>query len=157
LSTSSGTLDDARVELYDIMSQDLAFERKAQQVLALGERYLGVDNAHLTRIDQETDYWEAILSTDDVDGDYPPGLALDLRSTYCRRAIADDGSLALHDAPEQGWDDDPAYEEHGLHCYHGTPITVDDDPYGTLCFVSRSPRDEPFTPEDTLFADLIAR
>jgi len=51
----------------------------------------------------------------------------------------------------------PAFERHGLHCYHGSTITIDDGVCGTLCFVSTEPRPEPFADEETLFAELIAR
>ena len=31
--------------------------------------------------------------------------------------------------------DDPAFEEHGLHCYHGTTLIIEEEQYGTICFV----------------------
>jgi K+-sensing histidine kinase KdpD len=148
---------EARRTLYEVMNQDQPFESKAEQVLTLGEQYLDVENAHLTEIHADSDYWEAIASTDPPDGEFPTGLSLDLGTTYCRRVLADGESIALHDAPEQGWTDDPAYETHGLHCYHGTPIVVEEEPYGTVCFVSNEPREKPFSDEETLFAELIAR
>lgn len=149
--------DEARHELYRIMKADLPFEQKATQALELGTRYLGVENGHMTKIDAETDYWKATASTDPIDGAFPPGLVLDLGTTYCRRTIAQDEPIALHDVPNQGWEDDPAFEEHGLECYHGTTITVDDDVYGTVCFVSMGPRSDPFGSDETMFAELIAR
>lgn len=124
MSSGSISIDAPHVELYEIIQRDCAFEQKAQAALELGERYLGVDNAHLTRIDPDTDFWQAIVSTDPPDGDFPPGLTLDMQSTYCRRTVTRESSIALHDAPAQGWEDDPAFEAHGLHCYHGTPITL---------------------------------
>ena len=147
----------ARQQLYEVMRSERSFEQKAQSALELGRRYLGVDNAHLTRIDQETDYWEAIVSTDSADGDFPPGLELDLGTTYCRRTVEADDQIALHDAPNQGWADDPAFEAHGLHCYHGTTLVLDGEPYGTLCFVSKDPRAGPYDEGETMFTELIAR
>lgn len=93
-----------------------------------------MENGHLTRIDVESDYWKAIASTDSVDGRFPVGLQLDLQNTYCRRTIDGESPVRLYDAPNQGWDDDPAFERHGLHCYHGSTITIDDGVCGTLCF-----------------------
>lgn len=147
----------ARQHLYEVMRSDRSFEQKARTALELGRQYLGVDNAHLTRIDEETDHWEAIVSTDPADGDFPPGLELDLGTTYCRRTIKADDQIALHDAPKQGWADDPAFETHGLHCYHGTTLVLDGEPYGTLCFVSESPRPDPYSEDETMFTELIAR
>jgi PAS domain S-box-containing protein len=150
-------LDDARRELYELVRTGAPAEEKVRQMLELGEEYLGVENGHLTRVDPASDYWEAIASTDDPDGEFPPGEVLDFETTYCRRAVDADGSIALHDAPAQGWDDDVAFETHGLHCYHGTPIYLDGELYGTVCFVATEPRDQPFDEGETLFAELIAR
>lgn len=147
----------ARRKLYEIMRRDDSFEQKARHALELGEQYLGADNGHLTRIDTETDHWEATVSTDPLDGQFPPGLELDFGETYCRRTTAADDPIALHDAPSQGWGDDPAFEAHGLHCYHGTTLYLDDEPYGTICFVATDPREEPFSDGETMFAELITR
>jgi nitrogen-specific signal transduction histidine kinase len=147
----------ARRRLYEVMQSDSDFEDKAERALAIGEAYLGVANGHVTRIDPENDYWRAIASTDSEGGQFPPGLVLDLGMTYCRRTIASDGPVAVDDAAEQGWDDDPAYEQHGLSCYHGTTLSVEGEPYGTVCFVADAARSEPFTDDETLFAELVAR
>ncbi|MFC7073787.1 ATP-binding protein [Halovenus rubra] len=147
----------ARERLYEILRRDESFEEKAQAALELGEQYLNVDNGHLTRIDTETDHWEAMVSTDAPDEQFPPGMEHDFARTYCRRTLAADSSIALHDALEQGWEDDPAFEEHGLHCYHGTTLVVDGEPYGTVCFVAEEPREQEFTDRETMFAELLAR
>jgi len=157
MSNSSLSADQARQQLYEVMKKDLPFEEKAEQALAIGEQYLNVENGHVTRIDQESDYWKAIASTDDPDGAFPVGLSLDLQETYCRRTTTRDSPVALHDAPQQGWEDDPAFQAHRLHCYHGTTITIDDETYGTVCFVSTEKRDNPFSNDETMFAELIGR
>ena len=144
-------------ELYEVMRQDIPFEDQAQHALALGKQFLDVDNAHLTRIDQETDHWEAMVSTDPPEGQFPPGLELDLSTTYCRRVIRDDTQLALENASNQGWEHDIAYETHGLQCYLGTSIIIDDQPYGTVCFVGDAARDEPFSEIERLFAEFLTQ
>lgn len=78
------TPNEARHELYTVMNRDSSFEVKAEQALELGRAYLGVENGHLTKIDTQSDYWEAIVSTDPPSGAYPAGLTLDLQTTYCR-------------------------------------------------------------------------
>ena len=149
--------DQARVELYRIMRADLTFEEKVDRALELGEAHLDVQNAHLTRIDEHIDFWEVVASTDPPDGAFPPGEVFDLQTTYCRQVVEREATVALSDAPEQGWGGDPAFEEHGLRCYHGTPIAVENELWGTLCFVSEESRGDPFTESETLFAELIAR
>jgi len=147
----------AREELYEVMELDLPFEEKVERALTVGERYLGVDHAYLTRIDPDADYWRAVVSTDADDGTVPPGLTVDLGTAYCRRTIGSEGPIALHDAPNQGWDDDPAFEAHGLHCYHGTTVAPGGDLYGTVCFASEEPRERPFAEAETTFVELLAR
>ena len=150
-------LHDARRDLSDLLRKEGSFEEKARGALEVGRQYLSAANGHLTRIDPETDHWKAIVSTDDGDGRFPEGLTLDLGTTYCRRAFDEDSSVTLHDAPNQGWEADPAFEEHGLHCYHGTTLRVDGDAYGTVCFVSEDPRSEPFSETETLFVEYLAQ
>lgn len=53
---ASPSAHDARQELYEIIREDVSFEEKAEQALALGKRYLGVDNGHLKVIDPEVDH-----------------------------------------------------------------------------------------------------
>ena len=156
-SDSEPESEEARHELYDIMRQDVSVQQKASRVLTLGTEYLGVENGHLTRVDPAVDYWEAIESTDPPNGSFPVGLTLDLGSTYCRRTIQQDTPIALHDAPNQGWGDDPAFEVHDLHTYHGVCVTANEEIYGTVCFVSETSRDDPFTDEESMFTELIAR
>jgi anti-sigma regulatory factor (Ser/Thr protein kinase) len=157
MSESGLSAGEARSELYRVIREHSDFEAQSKAALELGKRYLGVDNGHITRIDPESDYWKTLVSTDPPDGDFPPGLILDLGTTYCRRTIEQEDALVVDDAPQQGWDGDPAFEKHGLHCYHGTNITLDEDTYGTVCFVAEDPRDEPFSPDETMFAELIGR
>lgn len=156
MTATSLSAQAARTELYDIIQRDISFEEKAALALEVGKEYLRADNGHFTRIDSETDHWEALISTDPPDGRFPPGLELDLNTTYCRRTINSDQSIALSDAPNQGWANDTAFEIHGLHCYHGTKLVVDGEPYGTVCFVAEDPR-ESFSDGETMFAELVAK
>jgi PAS domain S-box-containing protein len=151
------TAAEARTQLYEILRTDAPFDDIARDALMLGKQYLGVDSGYLSRIDQETDRWEVLISTDSADGRIPPGHELSLEKTYCRRTLTTDSQLVLDDAPAQGWADDPAFEAHGIHCYHGTTLVVDEAPYGTVCFVAETPRSEPFTDAETMFAELLTR
>lgn len=143
--------------LYELMHGDDSFEEKAERALRLAEEELDVDNAHLTKIHPGSEYWKAISSTDPPDGAFPAGTVLDLQTTYCRRVIDGEESIALHDAPSQGWEDDPAFKENPVRCYHGTPLKIDAETYGTVCFVSETAREDPFSEEETMFAELVTR
>jgi len=149
------TLNTAREELYEIIRGDLAFEEKARKALELGRQYLDADSGHLTRIDIETDHWEAITSTDPP-GQYPESRELDLETTYCRRVVETESPVSLHDAPDQGWDDDPAFETADLRSYQGVPLIIDGEPYGTVCFLAEESR-EPLRDDEILFTELVAQ
>ena len=151
------TADEARHRLYEIMKADESFETKAERALALGTEYLDVDSGFVSRIDTEQDRWETIATTDSSDGMVPAGLVKDLGGTLCRHTLERDSPLAIHDTEAEGWADDPAVRGGGMACYHGTTLTVDGNPYGTVCLVSGTPREEPFDEAETMFAELLGR
>lgn len=102
MASTALSAQDACQQRYAIMQADATFEEKAERSLALGERYLQVENGHLARIDETTDHWEALFSTDPSDGDFPAGLEVDLGTTYCRRTIEANSPITLHDASNEG-------------------------------------------------------
>jgi PAS domain-containing protein len=148
---------EAYSQLYEIMRSDRPLFDRFEAVLQLGVEYFGVDQGYITQIEQETNEWTAIVSTDSSDGPVPPGLDLDLSTSYCRRTIREEEIVSFADAIDAGWEDDPAFQTHQLSCYHGAPIIVDDDPYGTVCFSARDPRADPFTDAEKSLTYLIAQ
>ncbi|TMT81382.1 PAS domain S-box protein [Haloterrigena sp. H1] len=150
-------IQEAKQQLHQIIRRDAPFDQKAREAIALGSQYLDTNVGYLNRIDQETDYIEAIITVDITDEDPIQDGENDLSKRYCRVAIKDDEPLALHDAPEQGWDDDPAFETGGVHTYLGTPLIIDENLYGTVCFVAENARSEPFSETEVQFAEYITR
>jgi len=131
MTANSVTAQEAREELYDSIRGEGSFESKARQALEVGTRFLDADSGYLARVDTEREHWELLVSTEPVDGEPLTDQGLDFEMTYCRRTVGSDkGQIALHDAPNQGWADDPAFQEQGLHCYHGTTLIVDGGPTG---------------------------
>jgi len=156
--TDQGTPDGERLraQLYELVDeQDLSLNETQRQALELGRRYLGVETAHIQRHDGETH--EVIASVGTADVAIPEGTTLDSATTYCRRTIEAATPVAVSNAPEEGWETDPAYEEHGWDCYLGTKVFVDGDIYGTVCFVSETARGTDFSSEEKAVAELIAR
>lgn len=145
--------DEVRRQLYEIMKQEDSFEQKATEALELGKSYLNVDSGFLTRIEPETDHWETVVSTGGTDALVPTGTTKHLSGTYCRHTLERDSPLALHDIPGQQTPVKPAE----FDCYHGTTLTVNDEAYGTVCFVALDARSDPFSEAETMFAELISR
>lgn len=87
-----------------------------------------------------------------------PNTTVPLSQTYCRETIADpSGTVAISDAPAEGWDDDPAYETFGLGSYLGTTVSVDGELYGTLCFAGTAARDDPLVDAEKALLEMHAR
>ncbi len=151
---TGGGAAESRQALYDALGADVTVEETAREMLTVGREYLGVDNGHVERIVDGGH--EVTVSVGETVGFFE-GDVLDRATTYCRRTVDRDSPLALSDAPAQGFGDDPAYERHGFDCYLGARIRVDDEVYGTVCFVSRAARSEPFEEDERAFVELIAR
>jgi GAF domain-containing protein len=154
---SSLSAHEARQRLHEIVRKETSFDEKAHEALEVSKQYLGVDSGYLTRIDQETEHWEIVVTTDTADGQASPGLERELQDTYCREVIEDDAPLALHDAPNQGWAEDPAFETSGQHTYLGIPLITEHGPYGTVCFAAQDPRSDSFSETETQFVDHLTR
>ena len=113
--------------------------------------------AFFSRIDREagTQHFEI------VHGDHEhlaAGSPVPLSETYCRKTIAEPrGTMAVSDALADGWGDDPAYDTFGLGSYLGTTVTLEGDLYGTLCFASRAPREDPITDEEVALLELYGQ
>jgi len=124
------------------------------RLLELTREFFGTENGHLVTIDREADRHRVVSVTGT--NVVQEGVT-DLSNTYCRRTIESDDVLDVHNAAEQGWIGDPAYERYELGCYIGKRLTVEGDLFGTVCFVSEDPRGDPFTSEDLAFFDLVSR
>jgi PAS domain S-box-containing protein len=154
-TSAAGKLRERLYEVMDDAGSSLA--EKQRRALALGREYLGVEHGHLQRRDPDGETDTVVASDGEDPALLPEGTRLDRERTYCRRVVGADAPVALSDAPDQGWADDPAYREHGLDCYLGTTVFVRGEVYGTVCFTARQPRSERFDAGEKAFVELLAR
>ena len=149
--------DAIRKRLYKLFDgTETALDTKRQRALELGCAYLGVTNGHIQhRIDNGAD--KVVASAGKNPELFPKGAVLDRGKTYCRRTVEQHSPLALSNVSQQGWAEDPAYEEHDVDCYLGTTIFVDGEIYGTVCFTADAPRETDFTADEKAFVELTAR
>lgn len=116
---------------------------KLEQLFAVETDEFGFEHGFLSRIDPEQGT-QRFAVTFGPHGTIVRGKTVPLERSYCRRTIEEpDGTYAVDDAIAESWADDPAYQEFGLGSYVGTTVTVDDELYGTLCFASTEPREDP--------------
>ena len=143
--------------LYEVMQTDRPLDERLHDALEIGVEGFGVDFGYLTEIDTATDDWEVVISTELPDGTSLTGLQEDLTNTFCLRTIRDEEIVAFADVATEGLETHPGAAEYGVHCYHGAPILVDNEPYGTVCFASYDPRAEAFSEAEKSFSHLVAQ
>lgn len=136
-----------------MVDREESFSERLHRVLDLGGDHIDLPYGFVTAIDDDT---QTVL---DAVGDHElldPGETAPVLETYCRRTLAADALVSIPDAVAAGWENDPAYERFGLGCYVGSPVAVDGDQYGTLCFAATEPREDGFTDDEELFVEFAA-
>jgi PAS domain S-box-containing protein len=142
-------------ELTDVASEtDRDFGAKLDAVIELGCDHLGLPYGFLNRIEEDTQH---VVEATGTHPSLQPGESAPLSKAYCRRTIERDEVLDVSDAVDEGWGDDPAYEEFGLGCYIGGKVTVDDEVYGTLCFADSDSRAHDFDERERAFVELLVQ
>ncbi len=140
-------------ELHEIATdRDLSRSAKIDALLAAGVEQLGTSSAFLSRITD--DQQEIVTSV----GDHPeltPGKRTPLSETYCQYTIAGEETVALGDVTETETIPDERYEQWDLQCYLGATVTVDNEQYGTICFVDDTARESAFDESDRHFAEVL--
>ncbi|WP_241211174.1 ATP-binding protein [Halorubrum lacusprofundi] len=92
-------------------------------------------------------------------GDHPliqPGGTCPLDEAYCRRTIELDSPLAVQDANASSAISETAIETFDLGTYIGAKLTVNNEPYGTICFADKEERGTTFSDAETHFVELLA-
>ncbi len=87
-----------------------------------------------------------------------PGLQADLGNTYCGRVVAQGKTIAIpHVGQVPEMRGHPLYQALGLESYLGTPIVVNGELFGTLCFFSTEIRSQGFEQHEKEVIELMAQ
>lgn len=116
-----------------------------------------MEYAFLSEIDLETESerFKVVHGSHEV---LKSNTTVPLSKSYCRETITHpEGTLAVSDAPAQGWRNDPAYELFGFGSYLGTTVSVANEIYGTLSFADSATRGEPFTENEKALVGLYGQ
>jgi len=144
-----------RERLYEIFADpDDEPRRKIQRALEIGTEHLQLPIGFHTRVEDGTQ--EIVVST----GEHPQiqsGESCPLEEAYCRRTVQLDSALAIQDAHSSSVIPETAVEAFDLGTYVGAKVTVNDEPYGTICFADDDVREPEFTDSETYFVELFAR
>ena len=146
-----------REEIYDVFADtdgDVDVTARVEQALDVGAEYLGLPIGFLTRIDDGVQ--EIVTATGDHE-EIRAGERCPLDEAYCRRTVEMDGALAVQDATASPSVGDQAVRAFGLGAYIGVKVTVNDEPFGTVCFAAETEREEPFTETEEVFLELLGK
>jgi PAS domain S-box-containing protein len=149
------TREDHRERVYDAFADvGRDFDDAVAEALEVGRRRLGVDVGFLTRIEDDVQTIEHVVGDSDT---ITAGSTCPLDDAYCKRTVRMDRPLSVQDAEGSPLIDDVAYETFDLGTYIGSRLSVDGDPYGTVCFADSETRAESFSEAEELFVELVAR
>ncbi|AUV81477.1 histidine kinase [Salinigranum rubrum] len=139
------------------LDPSVEFERKLDRLLTSESDRFDLPYGFFTHVDAAEDTQEIVRAHGSHEL-LQPGQTCPLSKSYCRKTIAQaDGRLRVNEALSDGWGDDPAYEVFELGSYVGSTVETTDGIYGTLCFASSNPRDEPIADREALLVDMFAQ
>lgn len=140
--------------LYEITNDaQLSFEQRVRALLSFGREHFGMPNGALLKLVGEQ---LEILCGDFSDRCFNEGMQVPLCSTYCQSLLKVDGALGFHHIGASEWRDHPGYAALGYEAYIGTKVSVDNEIFGTLCYLDRSPRGVPFSAAEMNYLELMA-
>ncbi|RLM89930.1 PAS domain S-box protein [Haloarcula sp. Atlit-7R] len=121
------------------------------RVIEIGLDRLDMAFGYLSRIE------DGVHEIQLVTGDTPleSGTQTPLEDTYCQRVLESGDLYAITDATTEDGHVGDVYRNSGVACYAGGLITVDGEPYGTLCFGDEQARSESFSDSEEAFMKLL--
>ena len=141
--------------LYNVTSrQELSFEEKTEELLRLGAEQFDLPIGALAQVQDECYRIVHSVSPGDV---IPAGTELAVCDTYCAEALRLSDAVSFEEAGATERRDTPAYRNHGLEAYLGTPVRVSGAVWGTLCFAGRQAHPRLFTSGDRELLRLMAQ
>ncbi|MBE9110934.1 response regulator [Nodosilinea sp. LEGE 07298] len=132
-----------------------SFDALLADYLQTGCKVLGFTGGLVGQVD-DTDYVaQAMLS--ELPG-LEPNLRCTLDNTFCGMAIRQQQTICLdHVGADVNLRQHPLYQALKLESYLGTPIVVDGEVYGSLCFFDTVPRPQGFKQHEKEIIELMAQ
>ncbi len=156
----NGTVEQQRRmrALYDLTvgNADVQAHERIERALRYAAKILSLDDGFVSEIKDDTYTVVAFHSADDIP--LARGDTMNLRDAMCSVLVESGAgvlSIADFEASEHGAE--PRFESCPYGCYIGAPISVDDQLFGSLCFVAERVRDESFSELDRETVRLLAK
>ena len=142
-------------ELYEVASgQELNFDQRLQQMLAMGCQRFSLDFGILARVEGEC---YQVVAAQTPDNSLVKGDAFDLRQTLCRETLYMEAPLIVEHGRASEWQNHPGYAAFQMETYMGMRLIVVGQVYGVLCFCSHTPSQRHFKALDKELLKLMAQ
>ncbi|MCX6054736.1 MAG: PAS domain S-box protein [Chloroflexi bacterium] len=140
--------------LYELAAEQGSFEDKLKKLLQIGCDRFGLENGILSKITGNSFKIEAAES---INGEYTPGVELELQNTFSHEVLSLDNPLCFEHAAVSDWASHPAYQKNRIEAYLGTKVICEKNVIGTLSFSSRIPHSHPISSVEKEFIRLMAQ
>ena len=141
--------------LYNVTSrQELSFEEKTTELLQLGAEQFGLPIGSLAQISGGRYKIVQSVSPGDI---IPPGTEFAACDTYCAETLKIMDAVSFEEAGATERRNAPSYRQFGVEAYLGTPVRVNGDVWGTLCFAGHQPHPRLFTSGDRELLRLMSQ
>ncbi len=145
----------AMCELYDISSSSArSFKEQVETILDLGRRHFSYPIGILTHATGDRTELQIVRASS---REIPAGTYIPFQGSPCEEVILRQQALELRDLRHSPFAGHIVCAEFGFQRYFGTGVYLQDQPYGTICFVDQEPADTPLTEADKTFLQLMAR
>lgn len=144
-------------EMHDVISdQELSFEGRVEELLAIGCRELDTEYGTLSRVRDDEYVFSVVQAPDDT---LEAGDVVNLEATHCERVVLDEKRLVSGDvaAEHPELTDSAGFAEWGINCYLGTPVVVDGEVYGTFCFYDTEVKPGAFSEWEITLVDIMGQ
>jgi PAS domain S-box-containing protein len=153
------TLQKARQDIrlrafYEVTARSGDIDSQLSAALEVGVNLLGLEIGVITRTDGNI---YTVLHAHSADGSIQRGQRLLPGQTYCDLTYQMNGLVAIENMGQSPYKDSACYALMSMETYVGVPLMVYGQRFGTLSFVGRAPRREPFTAFDKDFFLLIGQ
>lgn len=137
-----------------ILTRELSFHERVQQMLRLGCERFGLPVGILARIRGQAYEVQRLHLVRPML--LEAGDTFHLTATACAPAARTNQAVCFHDAPADSRISHPGYADCPPRAYLGAPVRVNGGVWGTLNFSSPDPRPEPFTDAQLHEAQMLA-
>ena len=127
---------------------------KISETLRLGMEYFGLESALVNQMDLEDC---TVLYAEGVGASKYQGAEMKSEDTYCYLALMANEPSGFHHVKESEVSESSCYQSLAFEAYFGTPLFVNGERYGTVCFCSKSMRKSPFDDHDKSMLRVLAQ